>query len=119
MSTPADQRSDSQTRHFTLRELIREGTASTQEELCKALRQKKFDVTQSTVSRDLRRIGAMKTTNAEGEIIYRLPEDQQPLPQMSHTLEGLLTNIRSNESMIVLHTTPGSASLVARHLDSL
>ena len=32
---------------------------------------------------------------------------------------GLLIDIEANESMIVLHTSPGSASLVARHLDSM
>ncbi len=120
MDTQVDSKNESQERQMVLRQLIREGTASTQEELCKALRQKKFDVTQSTVSRDLRRVGAIKTTNAEGETIYRLPEDHQPLAQfVSHSLDGLLTQIQSNESMIVLHTTPGSASLVARHLDNM
>lgn len=112
-------KSESQERQLVLRQLIREGSASTQDELCKALRQKKFDVNQSTVSRDLRRIGAVKTTNTENEIIYRLPEDNQTLPpQISNTLDGMLTGIDFNESMIVLHTTPGSASLVARHLDN-
>ena len=66
---------DSQDRLAVLRQLIREGEASTQEELSESLRKKRFDVTQSTVSRDLRRIGAIKATNAEGEIVYHLPED--------------------------------------------
>jgi transcriptional regulator of arginine metabolism len=117
MEEQVDSRNETQERHLVLRQLIREGTASTQEELSKALRQKKFDVTQSTVSRDLRRIGAIKTTNSEGEIIYQLPEDHQM--RVSHDLAGLMTNIQANESMIVMHTTPGSASLVARHLDSV
>jgi transcriptional regulator of arginine metabolism len=103
-----------------LKQLIREGTASTQEELCLALRAKKFDVTQSTVSRDLRRIGAIKTTNAENEIVYRLPEDHRLLaPKVQQDLEGLLVDIQNNESMIVIHTAPGSASLVAMHIDRL
>ena len=100
--------------------LIREGEASTQEELCEALRRKKFDVNQSTVSRDLRKVGAVKTTNDDGEIVYVLPEDHSLLrTRVSTSLDGLLTEIQANDSMIVLHTTPGSASLVARHLDSL
>ena len=127
MGTPADSRkqsSDSWNRNETqerlavLRQLIREGEASTQEELCDALRKKKFDVTQSTVSRDLRRIGAVKTTNSEDEIVYVLP-DEVMRTRVNTPLEGLLTEIVSNESLIVLHTTPGSASLVARHLDNM
>src|ERR1700683_2658988 len=103
-----------------LRQLIREGIVGNQEELCKALAQKNLEVTQSTVSRDLRRIGAIKVTNAEGEVIYKLPEDSPNLPTaVSRSLDGLLNDIQFNENMIVLHSTPGSASLVARHIDSL
>ncbi|MGZ3691972.1 MAG: arginine repressor [Pseudobdellovibrio sp.] len=121
METVSDLRNDSQARQAALRELIREGNAYNQEELCQALRQKKFDVTQSTVSRDLRRIGAIKTINKDGETIYKLPDDHQvTLPlTVSHSLGGLLLGIQGNESLIVLHTAPGSASLVARHLDSM
>jgi transcriptional regulator of arginine metabolism len=120
MGTPADSKKEAQERQQVLRELIREGEASTQEELCDALRKKRYDVTQSTVSRDLRRIGAVKTTNGEGEIIYVMPEDHQRLaPRIHHSLEGLVTDIESNETLVVLHTTPGSASLVARYIDSI
>ncbi len=120
MGTPAENKKETQERQQVLRELIREGEASTQEDLCEALRRKKYDVTQSTVSRDLRRIGAVKTTNAEGEIVYVMPEDHQLLaPRVHHSLEGLVTEIDANETLIVLHTTPGSASLVARHIDTL
>ena len=118
MSTPAESKNETQERLAVLKSLIREGEASTQEELCEALRNKKFDVTQSTVSRDLRRIGAMKTTNAEGEVVYVLPDDVIR-SRVQTPLDGLLTEIVANESMIVVHTTPGSASLVARHLDNL
>lgn len=111
---------ESQERLSVLRKLIREGEASTQEELCQALRQKKFDVTQSTVSRDLRRIGALKTTNTEGEIVYILPEDHRPVPvRVGPKLGNLVIEVVANESMIVMHTTPGSASLVAAQLDAL
>ncbi|OFZ10812.1 MAG: arginine repressor [Bdellovibrionales bacterium RBG_16_40_8] len=120
MAEQANSKSNVQDRLSVLRQLIRSSESSTQDELCKELRTKKFDVTQSTVSRDLRRIGAVKMTNAEGEVMYRLPEDHQPLPpHLSHDLGGLITSMQANESMIVLHTTPGSASLVARHIDSL
>ena len=110
---------DSQERLGVLRRLIREGEASTQEELCDALRKKTYDVTQSTVSRDLRRIGAMKTTNSEGEVVYVLPEDHRPnLQSLGPDLSGLVIKVTANESMIVIHTAPGSASLIAAQLDA-
>lgn len=108
----------SQERQSVLRQLILEKEASTQEELCQALRQKKFDVTQSTVSRDLRRIGAIKATSTEGEIIYHLPEEIMPqIRRSNHDVSALVVEIASNETMIVIHTAPGSASLVAADLD--
>lgn len=120
MDGQTDLRNDSQARIMVLRQLLREGSASTQEELGKALKQKKFHVTQSTISRDLRRIGAIKTTNSEGEIVYKLSEETFLMPTaMSDSLGQMLLDITSNENMIVLHTSPGSASLVARHLDSM
>ncbi len=113
-------KNDTQKRLFVLRQLIREGFAYTQEEICKALKQKKFEVTQSTVSRDLRRIGAIKTVNEENEIIYRLPEFNNVSSfRLTQDLSGLIVDIESNETTIVVHTSPGSASLVATHIDSL
>lgn len=118
MTGPAELKNEAQERLTVLRQLIREGEASTQEDLCESLKKRKFDVTQSTVSRDLRRIGAIRTTNTDGEIIYKMPEDHQSLPpRVMVSLDGFLTDIEHNESMIVIHTTAGSASLIARHLD--
>lgn len=117
---PADPRNESKERLSMLRKLIREGEPSTQEELCEGLLAQGFDVTQSTVSRDLRRIGAVKATNADREIIYVLPEDHQKLrPRVETSFEGMVLEIQSNENLIVLHSSPGSASLVARHIDTL
>ena len=113
-------RSETQLRLLALRKLVRDGDASTQEEICEALRKQDFDVTQSTVSRDLRRIGAVKIVSPEGKAVFHLPEELSGLQQrVSHDLTGLVTEIKSNETMIVLHTMPGSASLVARHLDNM
>ena len=111
---------DSKSRIEVLREMLREGSAGTQEEICEALKRKKYDVTQSTVSRDLRRIGAIKAPGPQGEIIYRLSEDEFNIPlTVSGGLSGLLRSIEHNDAIIVIHTSIGSASLVARHLDAI
>ncbi len=111
---------ESKSRLEVLRQMLREGTAGTQEEICEALKRRKFDVTQSTISRDLRRIGAVKAIDAHGETIYRLAEEQYNTPVVvAGGLGELLKNIEHNEAMIVIHTSPGSASLVARHLDAI
>ena len=102
-----------------LRRLLTESEIGTQEELVEELRRQKFTVTQSTVSRDLRRLGVVKTVDPTGRTVYRLPDDASmgaPLPLASN-LGNLITDIEHNGSMIVIHTSPGSASLLARQLD--
>jgi len=112
--------SEARARIQALKALLEEGRIGTQEEICEFLQKKKFSVTQSTISRDLRRIGAIKVTGAGGNIVYKLPEEQMALPAaVSSGLKGLLIDIQHNGMMIVVHTTPGSASLVARHIDSV
>ncbi len=114
------ERNETQERLKTLKEFIREGEANTQDDLVKALRKRKFDVTQSTVSRDLRRIGAVRSTDLDGNIVYLLADEQQVLPpEVSEDISVLVRNIEANESLIVMHTTAGAASLVARYLDSM
>ena len=100
---------------------MNEGDASTQEELADALFKKKFEVTQSTISRDLRKIGAVKAIDQSGRTVYRLPVLGEPaaVAQVNYStgLRGLMLDIAHNGAMIVIHTAPGSASLIARYLD--
>ncbi|MGE0764139.1 MAG: arginine repressor [Bdellovibrionales bacterium] len=107
---------ETNTRISALRKLLSEAGLSTQDELRAELERLKFKVTQSTISRDLRRLGAVKALDANGRTVYRMVEEAMP-PTTSARLDELVTEIRSNGSIIVLITSPGSASLVARHLD--
>jgi transcriptional regulator of arginine metabolism len=111
---------DARVRLSTLKEILLEGKLSTQDELREELESRKFSVTQSTISRDLKRVGAIKTLDLQGRTVYRLHHDlQSPVPSpVAHSLRDLVSAIRSNGNIIVINTTPGSASLVARHLDS-
>jgi transcriptional regulator of arginine metabolism len=110
--------SDPVQRLAALRRLLEEGESSTQEDLVKELKAQNFIVTQSTISRDLSRLNAVKARDTDGRVVYRLPDDLLLSPQPAvNDMKGLLLNIDHNESMIVVRTTPGSASLLARLLD--
>jgi transcriptional regulator of arginine metabolism len=109
---------DSTQRLNALRNLLLEGKISTQEELVQELRAQKFTVTQSTISRDLARLGATKTRDNSGRVIYRLLEESLGVLALpASDLKGLLVNVQDNGSIIVIHTPPGSANLVAHQLD--
>jgi transcriptional regulator of arginine metabolism len=105
------------TRLDALKELLEEETLSTQDELRDKLEKLGFDVTQSTVSRDLRKLAAVRATDSFGRTVYRLSEEGAGHLITPGSLQDLVTEIVNNGSIIVIHTSPGSASLVARHLD--
>ena len=100
-----------------LRKILESGKNSTQEELREMLEGRGHDVNQSTISRDLRKIGAIKGTDSKGRTVYRLSELASEPSFAHHSLRELIINITHNDSLIVIHASPGSASLIARHLD--
>ena len=100
-----------------LRKLLGQGKMSSQDKLREELEGMRFKVTQSTVSRDLRRLGAIRAVTSDGQTVYRLPDEAQFPPASGARMDDLIVEISHNGAVIVIHTTPGSASLVARHLD--
>ena len=90
--------------------------ASTQEDICSVLKKQGYEINQSKASRLLRKIGAIKVVNSRGQTVYSLPREPAP-PSMNTSLRGLILDIVSNETLVVIYTSPGSASMVARVLD--
>lgn len=103
---------------FVLRNLLTRGVARTQEDLRIALAKEGFEVNQSKISRLLKKIGAAKTSNSAGDVIYRLPREPSP-PGPQTTMAELIMDIVDNGQLIVIYTSPGSASMLARLLDHL
>lgn len=99
-----------------LKKLLLEDGNGTQESICAALEAKGHQVNQSKVSRLLRKINAIKSKNAAGDMVYCLPHDAEA-PPVSSALSELVLDIQSNENMIVIQTSPGAASLIARVID--
>jgi len=99
-----------------LKTLLSEGIAGTQEEIKNALQSRGIEVNQSKISRILRKIGAVKMVDEEGESVYSLPRNGLP-PSTHSSLSQLIVSIVANETLIVIHTNPGSAPLIGRLLD--
>lgn len=108
---------DPKARIAALKRLLENEEASTQDELREQLEQLDFVVNQSTVSRDLRRLGAIKSTDSEGRTTYRISNESTTMHVKS--LTDLVRGVYHNGAMIVVKTDPGSASLIARHIDNL
>jgi transcriptional regulator of arginine metabolism len=99
-----------------LRGTIGHGYNGTQEDLREILISKGFDVTQSTISRALRKMGAIKTAGPDGSSRYELSK-QQPMSAYGGNINNLVLSTKANEAMIVLKTTPGAAMFVAGFID--
>jgi len=99
-----------------LRDLLKKGSNATQDMLSNALEAQGHRVNQSKVSRLLGKINAIKFKNDQGEMVYRLPHDATP-PSITTSVSELVIDIVANESTIIIRTSPGSASLIARILD--
>ncbi len=99
-----------------LKALLHEGVVTSQEGLCDQLEASGYAINQSKVSRLLRKVGAIKTKNEHGQVVYRLPHEPAP-PQLSDAIASLVISILHNETTIVINTSPGSAQLIARVVD--
>lgn len=98
-------------RRATLRELLRSGDLHTQAELCERLEGLGFPVTQSTVSRDLERLGARRSVGDDGTSVYRISARRGLAP-------GMVIEVEHNEQMVVLRTEVGRAQAVGLDLDA-
>ncbi|MES1262036.1 MAG: arginine repressor [Acidobacteriota bacterium] len=92
--------------------LIRSRSIFTQEELARALKDVGIDATQVTLSRDMRELGLVKTTDG-----YRVLERETPTLQFATLATEFLQDVRQAQNQIVLKTAPGHASSVAVALD--
>jgi transcriptional regulator of arginine metabolism len=107
---------DRRKRHLKILELISTRAIRTQEELSEALAGEGWQVTQSSVSRD---IAALRLVKVDGA--YRRPPRGVSAadPDERRIAEGVLTVESAGEALIVLHTPPGEANRVAVALDRL
>lgn len=99
--------------------LLREEKFSSQSEIVTALQEMGFShINQSKVSRMLSKFGAVRIRNTKMEMVYQLPPELS-VPATSSPLKNLVIDIDHNDVLIVIHTSPGAAQLIARLLDSI
>lgn len=93
---------------------------SNQEELASALMRSGVEVTQATLSRDLRSLGVAKRAGADGTSWYELPGPATETLDRERQLLDLkvfVNETRLAQNLAVVKTPPGHASAVARALD--
>ncbi|SFF02629.1 transcriptional regulator, ArgR family [Paenibacillus catalpae] len=109
-------------RQYKIKELITKTTIETQEELVDALRDAGLQVTQATVSRDMKELMLIKIPVGDGRYKYSLPQDQQrqnPVYKLKRALIDHFTHIDFTENLVVMKCLPGTANAIGALIDNM
>lgn len=104
-------------RQKAILELLHRGPVESQEELQGFLAKRGFEAGQATLSRDIRELGLVKTS--EGYAAGRGAAVGEPvLPSVSRLVREFVVDVRLAQNLIVLKTSVGSAQPVAAAVDA-
>lgn len=108
-------------RHIKIREILANNEIETQDELVESLRNAGFNVTQATVSRDIKELHLIKTPLSNGGYKYSLPMEQRfnPLGRLKRVLSEHFVSIDYTENQIVMKSMPGTANAIGALMDSV
>ena len=108
-------------RQSKILELIKEQEIDTQDRLAAKLNQAGFDVTQATVSRDIKELGLVKVVGKSGRSCYaEAPKiSKVQFEKYSKLLSDTVLSIKSAENMIVIKTMAGCANAAAEVIDNM
>jgi len=103
--------------------LIAARPVRSQDELAMLLETQGYEVTQATISRDIKELGLMKVPlkgGIGGQFKYVEPSSGGPMfsSRLHRVVAELVLGVRGSVNQIVLRTPPGSAMMVAGAIDS-
>jgi len=104
-------------RHAQILEVIREHRVNSQEALRELLMERGTDVTQATLSRDIRELRLVKVPGAGGGGHYSLPEEWESTPTLESLLPTLFQSAEGVDHLLVVRTMKGGAQTVAAGID--
>ena len=108
-------------RHSKIIELIKQFDIETQEELTEKLKESGFDVTQATISRDIRDLKLTKVSSSNGKQKYKFftQDDTEITEKLISVFKAGVISIDYAQNIIVIKTLNGMAMGVAASLDSM
>ena len=108
-------------RHAKILELIKEYDIDTQDELLRYLRESGFDVTQATISRDIKELRLVKTLSHSGK--YRYSTGSENASDMSSKFYSLFSDsvlsVEAAQNILVVRCMVGMAQAVCASLDAM
>lgn len=109
------------TRHALILEIIESKDIETQEELAEELKNHGVNVTQATVSRDIKELRLLKVLSENGGYKYATVEHAEKgmNERLARILAESIVSIDSVENLMVIKTLPASASAACEAIDSM
>lgn len=106
-------------RHLKILDIIAKKDIDTQEELADELRKSGFEVTQATVSRDIKNLKLIKVQYTAGKYRYEAPkeEDASLNDKLKSVLRSLSLSVENVDKMVIVKTVSGGAAAVAEAID--
>ncbi|MCQ6278031.1 transcriptional regulator AhrC/ArgR [Bacillus sp. EB600] len=108
-------------RHIKIREIISNNDIETQDDLVDELKNAGVNVTQATVSRDIKELHLVKVPLADGRYKYSLPADQRfnPLQKLKRALIDAFIKVDVAGHLLVMKCLPGNAMAIGALIDNL
>jgi transcriptional regulator of arginine metabolism len=104
-------------RHAALLALVRHHRIESQERLRELLRAEGFDVTQATLSRDIRELGLAKVAEPGGAHYAPPPASDPVHPPLAQLVAALALTVDGVGPLVVVRTPAGSANALGSALD--
>lgn len=110
-----------ETRQNKIREIIEKNDVETQEELLSHLKKEGFEITQATISRDMRDMKLTKVLGDNGRQKYAMLKnfDTDVEQKYKKVLSAGIVSVDNADNLIVIRTVSGMAMAVAAALDSM
>ena len=108
-------------RHNRILEIINKKEIETQEELAEELKKSGFEVTQATISRDIKILKLLKVQSISGKYRYVAPtkEERNINDKLFSILANSAISVEKVDKFVVVKTLTGAASAAAEAIDSL
>ncbi len=108
-------------RHESILKIIADNNIETQEDLIQKLLADGFDVTQATVSRDIRELKLIKVMNGQGSYKYIQPTrgESSGNVKFNTALVESIVSVKYAANIVVIKTFSGLANAVASGVDNL
>ncbi|MCQ2611901.1 MAG: arginine repressor [Treponema sp.] len=105
-----------------IRKLIKSNRIESQDELLKLLTDEGFEVTQATLSRDLKLLKVGKIADGHDGYVYTLPTEEESQESEHIFIQDFLRgyiSIETSGNIVVIKTFPGHANPVCNALDNM